>query len=79
MKILILNAGSSSLKYHLFDMDSDDAIFQGTISNVGLDDSMHTYAASKGGAGQDPVRIDSHDQALELAFLIADSLKEGQK
>ncbi len=68
MKILILNAGSSSLKYHLFDMDSEDALFQGTVSNIGVDGSMHTYWGLPRASGKDQVPIGTHEQAMELAF-----------
>jgi len=34
MKVLILNGGSSSLKYHLFDMTTDTTMIEGNISNI---------------------------------------------
>ena len=36
MKILVLNCGSSSIKYKLFDMDSKEVIAQGGIEKIGL-------------------------------------------
>ncbi len=35
MKILVLNAGSSSLKYQLFDMDSSQVLSKGTCERIG--------------------------------------------
>ena len=40
MKILVLNCGSSSIKYRLFDMDSKSVIAQGGIEKIGLPDSF---------------------------------------
>ena len=40
MKILVLNCGSSSIKYKLFDMDSTEVISQGGIEKIGLKGSF---------------------------------------
>ena len=40
MKILVLNCGSSSIKYKLFDMDSKEVIAQGGIEKIGLKGSF---------------------------------------
>ncbi len=40
MKILVLNCGSSSIKYKLFDMTSGDVMAQGGIEKIGLSDSF---------------------------------------
>ncbi len=40
MKILVLNCGSSSIKYKMFDMESKDLIAQGSIEKIGLQDSF---------------------------------------
>ena len=37
MKILVVNAGSSSLKYQLFDMDKKTAIAKGNCERIGID------------------------------------------
>ncbi len=37
MKILIVNAGSSSLKYQLIDMDDESTLAKGLIEKIGLD------------------------------------------
>ena len=36
MKILVLNCGSSSIKYKLFDMTSGEVMAQGGIEKIGL-------------------------------------------
>jgi acetate kinase len=40
MKILVLNCGSSSIKYKLFDMDSKSVIASGGIEKIGLEGSF---------------------------------------
>lgn len=40
MKILVLNCGSSSIKYKLFDMESKTVIAQGGVEKIGLPDSF---------------------------------------
>lgn len=40
MKVLVLNCGSSSIKYKLFDMDHKEVIAQGGIEKIGLKDSF---------------------------------------
>ena len=40
MKILVLNCGSSSIKYKLFDMDTRAVMAQGGVEKIGLPDSF---------------------------------------
>lgn len=40
MKILVLNCGSSSIKYKLYNMDDKSVIAAGGIEKVGLNDSF---------------------------------------
>ena len=37
MKILVLNAGSSSLKYQLIDMDTQAVLAKGLCERIGID------------------------------------------
>ncbi len=47
MKILVINAGSSSLKYQLIDMDSEVVLAKGLCERIGIDGSnlQHTNVA----------------------------------
>lgn len=40
MKILVLNCGSSSIKYQLFDMETKDVLAKGGIEKIGLEGSF---------------------------------------
>ncbi len=41
MKILVLNSGSSSLKYSLYDTSRDAALLEGEIERIGSGDAVH--------------------------------------
>ena len=45
MKVLVVNAGSSSLKYQLFDMDTEEVIAKGNAERIGLDGSFLKHKA----------------------------------
>ena len=36
MKILVINCGSSSLKYQLIDMNTENAIAKGLVERIGI-------------------------------------------
>ena len=48
MRILVLNCGSSSIKYKLFDMDSKEVMAQGGIERIGLQGSFLKFALPNG-------------------------------
>lgn len=67
MKILVVNAGSSSLKYQLFDMDSGSVIAKGNCERIGVDGAVthkrpgkEDYRAS--------VPLAGHDDAIALVM-----------
>ncbi len=57
MKILVLNAGSSSLKYQLFDMDNGNVLAKGTCERIGAGGTI-THKRSD---------IEPHFEELDLA------------
>ena len=48
MKILVLNCGSSSIKYKLFDMESKEVLAQGGVEKLGLKDSFLKFVLPNG-------------------------------
>ena len=40
MKILVINAGSSSLKYQLFDMETEKVLAKGGCERIGISGSL---------------------------------------
>ena len=48
MKILVVNAGSSSLKYQLFDMDTESVIVKGGAERIGIPGSVLKHKTKDG-------------------------------
>ncbi len=46
MKVLVINSGSSSLKYQLIDMETENVIAKGTCERIGIDGSKLTHKAN---------------------------------
>ena len=46
MKVLVINSGSSSLKYQLIDMKTEGAIAKGTCERIGIEGSKLTHKAN---------------------------------
>ena len=42
MKVLVINCGSSSLKYQLIDMNTEESIAQGLVERIGIEGSVLT-------------------------------------
>jgi len=67
MKILVLNCGSSSLKYQLIDMENEKVITKGTYERIGQNNSFVTIKQNG-----DKVKIEhpveNHDKALNFAM-----------
>lgn len=53
MKLLVVNCGSSSLKYNLFNTADETANARGTIEKIGEEGTRHAYNSSKGEAVRD--------------------------
>ena len=66
MKILVLNCGSSSIKYKLFDMDSKEVIAQGGIEKIGLKGSFLKLTLPNGEKKIIEKDIPEHTAGVEL-------------
>lgn len=67
MKVLVINAGSSSLKYQLIDMETEKAIAKGGCERIGLDKSFLKFKFD----GKDVViekDMPDHKTAIELVL-----------
>lgn len=65
MNILVINSGSSSLKYTLFDMTDEAVVFSGVIDRIGLKGSSHVFRTGDGKEKAKDVDIKNHGQALD--------------
>ena len=43
MKVLVINSGSSSLKYELFDLHNEASLMSGAVSRIGMDGTKHAF------------------------------------
>lgn len=68
MKILVINCGSSSLKYQLFDMDHESVLAKGLVERIGIDGSQikHTKTGLETLVQQTP--IPDHKVAIKLVL-----------
>lgn len=67
MKILVINAGSSSLKFQLFDMDNEKVIAKGNCEKIGLENSFIGYKTT-GDKKEIFVDLPNHTVAVEKVF-----------
>ena len=64
-KIISVNAGSSSLKFQLFEMDDETVITSGVIERIGLEDSIFTIKYN-GEKDVTTLPIENHKVAVQL-------------
>ncbi len=64
MKILVINAGSSSLKYQLIDMTDESVIAKGLCERIGIDGSMLTHKYGKDGKFELVTPMKDHTDAM---------------
>ena len=70
MKILVLNCGSSSIKYKLFDMDKNEVIAQGGIEKIGMKGSFLKLTKADGGKELIERDIPEHTCGVKFIFEI---------
>ena len=73
MKILVMNAGSSSLKYQLIDMASATVVAKGLCERVGAPDSFHTYELGGNKSLTNIHLRDHHDAVSAVLGVLLDS------
>ena len=67
MKILVLNCGSSSLKYQLIDMATQDVIAKGNYERIGVGNSFLTHTAN-GEKHKFENTVQNHDEAIQFVL-----------
>ena len=84
MKILVINAGSSSLKYQLIDMDGEKMLCKGNCERIGIPGGIFTHKTADGRALDKKVNMLDHtaaftqvkDALLDPEFGVIKSLDE---
>ncbi len=67
MKILVLNSGSSSLKYQVIDMDTEEMLVKGYFERIGQKNSFLTHKVN-GEKRKFEKYVKNHEEALEFIF-----------
>ena len=76
MKILVVNAGSSSLKYQLIDMDGEKELAKGLVERIGIAGSQLKHTA-KGETTVFEQAIPNHEVAAQLMLKTLQDAKVG--
>ncbi|HPA24962.1 MAG TPA: acetate kinase, partial [Candidatus Cloacimonas sp.] len=66
MRILVLNCGSSSIKYQLIDMETESLMAEGIVEKIGEDIALFTYKSDKYTKKKREMVVDNHEQGLQL-------------
>lgn len=77
MKILVLNCGSSSVKYKLIDSESKKVMAEGGVEKVGLPDSFLKFKRPDGSKETIVTSMPDHKKAVENILNILTDPKEG--
>lgn len=68
MKVLVINCGSSSLKFQLIDSESEQCLAKGLCERIGIEGSMITYAPEGGEKENTVTPMPDHTEAIRLVL-----------
>lgn len=75
MKILICNAGSTSLKFKLWEMPDFTVLAEGRVERVGSENAIFSYKSDLGGMSKDRLSVPDYTAGIQM-FLDALSISE---
>ncbi len=65
MKLLSVNAGSSTLKFRLYEMPEEEVLMKGTFDRIGLEGSNYSIRVNNEKIGKD-IEIKNHEEAVKI-------------
>lgn len=68
MKILVVNCGSSSIKYKLYEMNGEEVLAQGGIEKIGLEGAFIKYKLPNGETVKKMASLPTHTEGIRLMF-----------
>ena len=68
MKVLVINAGSSSLKYQLLDTDSQNVLAKGLCERIGIDGKFTYKAPGRETIDAKDVAMPTHSEAIQAVL-----------
>lgn len=75
MKILVINCGSSSVKFKVFEMPEEKLLADGSVEKIGEEVSLFSYdTAAKKVFSKKPIKVKNHEDSLHvIANVLVDS------
>ena len=70
MKILVLNCGSSSIKYKLYNMDNETVLAQGGVERIGIDGAFIKVTLPNGEKKQIMHDMPDHKEGVNMVFSV---------
>ena len=77
MKILVINAGSSSLKYQLIDMQDESVLAKGLVERIGIEGSNLTHKYGESGKFVQEQPLKDHAEAMTLVLAALTDAEHG--
>ena len=77
MKVLVLNCGSSSLKYQLFNMADETVLAKGLVERIGIDGSVLKHQPGDSEKVEIAVAIPNHSVAIKMVLEALTDTKHG--
>ncbi|MDD3031975.1 MAG: acetate kinase, partial [Atribacterota bacterium] len=68
MKILVVNSGSSSIKYRLFDMTDESLLAKGLVERIGIKGSIINHYPTGKSSIKKEIDIPDHRKGIELVI-----------
>ena len=68
MKILVMNCGSSSLKYQLIDMENESVLAKGLCERIGIEGSVLTHTPAGGEKWKCESPMPTHKEAIQMVM-----------
>ncbi len=65
-KVIAINAGSSSLKFQLFEMPKEEVLTKGLVERIGLSDSVFSMLTPAGSTDKEVTNIPDHAVAVQM-------------
>lgn len=77
MNILVINCGSSSLKFQLINSDTEECIAKGLCERIGIEGSQITYTPTGGEKEENITPMPDHTEAIRLVLEALTNEKTG--
>ncbi len=77
MEVLVINCGSSSLKFQLINSESEQVLAKGLCERIGIDKSSITYSSHKGYKETKEIDMPTHNEAIAAVIDALTDKKNG--